>query len=257
MPWGHAGLVVAAALVAAGPARAFEALDGKLQLHGYFEIQTRVLARDYSPNDGYHLAQWYNILNLELEWDVAPRAGDPSTSCRPSCAPRSATTASGRGAATSSAASATRTATATTPSACRGASNARKDGLVGVIDPDEFADKRNLIQLPVGERLSMYGAPAGLGQEAPNQRGVGTLWNLPGLSDQFFAGAGYDKIWGTDDDPADTRPSASSTTASPSSGFPATSAATASTSRGPGAPRTRSRSRERCATARIPSTRKS
>ena len=47
----------------------------------------------------------------------------------------------------------------------------------------------------------MYGAPAGLGQEAPNQRGVGFLWNVPGLSDQFFAGAGSDEIWGTDDDP--------------------------------------------------------
>ena len=124
MPWGHAGLVVAAALVVAGPARALEAFDGALQLHGYFEIQTRVLARDYSPNDGYHLAQWYNILNLELEWDAAPQGWGPfnfvsgfmRAEVRYDCVWTGGCYILPP---------ATRTATATTPSACRGASRTR------------------------------------------------------------------------------------------------------------------------------------
>jgi len=192
--------VVAAALVAAGPARAFEAFDGALQLHGYFEIQTRVLARDYSPNDGYHLAQWYNILNVELEWDAAPQGWGPfnlvsgfvRAEVRYDCVWTGGCYML-PGYKNRYGVDAERLP--------RRLSNARKDRLIGVIDPGEFADKRNLIQLPVDERLSVYGAPAGLGQEAPNQRSMGAFWNLPGLSDQFFPGAGYDEIWGTDDDP--------------------------------------------------------
>ena len=199
--------MVAAAFVAAGPARALEAFDGALQLHGYFEIQTRVLARDYSPNDGYHLAQWYNILNLELEWDAAPQGWGPfdlvsgflRAEVRYDCVWTGGCYML-PGYKNRYGVDAERLP--------RRLSNARKHGLVGVIDPDEFADKRNLIQLPVDERLSVYGAPAGLGQEAPKQRHVGFLWNVPGLSEQFFAGAGYDEdlghrpdgILGTEDD---------------------------------------------------------
>ena len=193
---------MAVALVAAGPASALEALDGAIQLHGYFEVQTRVLARDFSPDDGYHLAQWYNILNLELEWDAAPQGWGPfdlvsgflRAEVRYDCVwtggcyilrslgyeDRYGNDAS---------------------RLPKRLSNAHKDGLIGVIDPDEFADKRNLIQLPVGERDSVYGAPAGLGQEAPDQRGLGFLWNMPGIDTLFFAGPGIDRIWGTEDDP--------------------------------------------------------
>ena len=194
-----AALCGAAGIVGAGaaPSRAVEALDGDLQLHGELEIQTRVLASDYDASDGFHLGQWWNILNLELEYDVAPEGWGPfdliSTYTRaevrydcvwtggcymlPNYRERYGNDA-------------TRLP--------RRLSDGHRSGLIGSIDPDEFSDKRNAIKVPLAERSAPYGAPAGLGQSAPNTRHVGRLWNDPVLGQLFFAGAGPDRIWGED-----------------------------------------------------------
>ena len=62
---------LAASLFAVSPSvRAVEALDGRVQFHGYTEMQVRALDEKFSEE--LDLAQWYNVLNLELEFDVAP-----------------------------------------------------------------------------------------------------------------------------------------------------------------------------------------
>ncbi len=73
------GLAAAAAVVlaAASPARAIEALDGQIQLHGFYEAQIRAIANDMDMSDDLDLTQWYNVLNLELEVDFAPNGLGP------------------------------------------------------------------------------------------------------------------------------------------------------------------------------------
>ena len=51
-------------------ARAIEALDGRVQFHGFTELQLRALDEKFAEE--LDLAQWYNVLNLELEFDIAP-----------------------------------------------------------------------------------------------------------------------------------------------------------------------------------------
>jgi len=36
-----------------GAARAIEAFDGRFELHGYYELQLRAMARDFSSSDGF------------------------------------------------------------------------------------------------------------------------------------------------------------------------------------------------------------
>ena len=69
-------LFAAAGMLAhAHAARAVEAFDGRVQVHGFVEEQLRVL--DGSFNEEADLAQWYNVLNLELETDIAPNGFGP------------------------------------------------------------------------------------------------------------------------------------------------------------------------------------
>jgi hypothetical protein len=65
------GLSVAAlaALLASSPARAFEFFEGRLQVHGFYEAQIRSISRDF--DEDWDLTQWYNILNIEIEADIA------------------------------------------------------------------------------------------------------------------------------------------------------------------------------------------
>ena len=65
------------ALGAASPAAAFEALDGRVQVHGYYEATIRSLVRDFDYSDGWDLAQWWNILSIEVEGNVAPNGFGP------------------------------------------------------------------------------------------------------------------------------------------------------------------------------------
>ncbi len=63
-------LIALAAISLSSPARAFEALDGRFQAHGFFESQMRSISEDYSGE--WDIVQWYNIFNLEIELDILP-----------------------------------------------------------------------------------------------------------------------------------------------------------------------------------------
>ena len=62
-------------LAQAHTARAVELFDGRIQIHGFAEQQLRVLSGSF--NEEADLAQWYNVLNLELETDIAPNGFGP------------------------------------------------------------------------------------------------------------------------------------------------------------------------------------
>ncbi len=62
-------------LVGASPAAAFEAVNGRLQAHGYYEMQMRVMSADF--NDQWDMTQWYNVLNVELEFDLVQQSHGP------------------------------------------------------------------------------------------------------------------------------------------------------------------------------------
>jgi hypothetical protein len=71
-------VTIFAALAALAPrAEAFDFLDGRLQIHGYYEQTIRGLAEDFSWSDDMDLAQWYNILSVETEYDFAPDGWGP------------------------------------------------------------------------------------------------------------------------------------------------------------------------------------
>ena len=62
-------------LATAQGARALEAFDGRVQVHGFVEEQLRTLSSSYQEE--FDLAQWYNVLNVELELDIAPNGFGP------------------------------------------------------------------------------------------------------------------------------------------------------------------------------------
>ena len=64
-----------AALVAASPAAAFDFFDGRLSVHGYAGVQIRALGQDFSTNNNIDLAQWYNVLNIEVESNLLGKNG--------------------------------------------------------------------------------------------------------------------------------------------------------------------------------------
>jgi hypothetical protein len=74
-------LVVAAAVAGmaafATRSAAIEFFDERLEIHGFYETQVRAIARDFSPSDGVDLTQWYHILNIEAEADLAPGGFGP------------------------------------------------------------------------------------------------------------------------------------------------------------------------------------
>ena len=69
---------LAAAVVAfsmALPAASFEFLDGRVQIHGFAEMQVRAISSKY--NEELDLTQWYNVLNVEAEFDILPDGWGP------------------------------------------------------------------------------------------------------------------------------------------------------------------------------------
>ncbi|MCP3983398.1 MAG: hypothetical protein GY723_03365, partial [bacterium] len=59
------------------PATAIEFWDGKLEIHGFYEQQIRSIWDDFSGADDWDLTQWYHVLNLEIEADIAPDGFGP------------------------------------------------------------------------------------------------------------------------------------------------------------------------------------
>jgi hypothetical protein len=68
-------VAIAGVIGAAGGVRAVELIDGRVQIHGFVETQLRAMNSGFSEE--LDLAQWYNVLNLEFELDVAPRGFGP------------------------------------------------------------------------------------------------------------------------------------------------------------------------------------
>ena len=62
-------------LIAVPRAEAVEALDGRIQAHGFLEMQIRSLSGSFSEE--LDLAQWYNVINVELEFDILPNGWGP------------------------------------------------------------------------------------------------------------------------------------------------------------------------------------
>jgi hypothetical protein len=69
--------ILAACAAMAPRADAFDFQDGRLQIHGYFEQTIRGMSEDFSWADDLDLAQWYNILSIETEYDFAPDGWGP------------------------------------------------------------------------------------------------------------------------------------------------------------------------------------
>jgi hypothetical protein len=72
-----ARMLVVAILVVPSSTTAFELFDGRFQINGFYETQVRAIARNWDSGDGWDLTQWQNILNLELEWEIAPDGVGP------------------------------------------------------------------------------------------------------------------------------------------------------------------------------------
>jgi hypothetical protein len=69
-------LLLGVALLAPA-AKAISALDGRVEVHGYYEAQIRSIVRDFDFSDDWDLTQWWNVLNLEIEANVAPDGFGP------------------------------------------------------------------------------------------------------------------------------------------------------------------------------------
>jgi len=65
-----------AAALQAPPAHAFDYLDGRVQVHGFFESQLRTMS-DGFRGDRWYWSQWAQVLNVEIEWDIAPEGIGP------------------------------------------------------------------------------------------------------------------------------------------------------------------------------------
>ncbi|MDJ0789964.1 MAG: hypothetical protein QNK05_24470, partial [Myxococcota bacterium] len=59
------------------PAAAFEFFDGRLQVHGFYEMTVRSIWEDFTAANEWDLTQWYHVLNLEIEADIAPDGFGP------------------------------------------------------------------------------------------------------------------------------------------------------------------------------------
>ena len=70
-----AWLALALAPLAARGALAVEALDGRVEVHGRVETQMRAISEKFSQE--LDLAQWYNVLDLEVDAHVLPEGWGP------------------------------------------------------------------------------------------------------------------------------------------------------------------------------------
>ena len=62
--------------MASGAAGAGDYFDGRLSIHGFGELQLRSLSDGYRT-DRFYMSQWANVLNLEVEGNIAPNGWGP------------------------------------------------------------------------------------------------------------------------------------------------------------------------------------
>jgi len=65
-------VALATGLALAPPAAALELGEGRIELHGYYELQLRAIARDLDASDDWDLTQLAHVVDLELEADLLP-----------------------------------------------------------------------------------------------------------------------------------------------------------------------------------------
>ena len=63
--------------VLGSPAAAIELWEDRVSIHGFYGMQVRSIANNFDYSDGWDLTQWYHILNLEIEADIAPDGVGP------------------------------------------------------------------------------------------------------------------------------------------------------------------------------------
>jgi hypothetical protein len=52
--------------------------DGRIAIHGFYGMQVRSIIEGYQwQNNSWDLTQWYHVLNLEIEADIAPEGFGP------------------------------------------------------------------------------------------------------------------------------------------------------------------------------------
>jgi len=71
------GLGLLLGLCLASPSLGYSAFDGRLEAHGFYEMTVRSMVRDFDFSDDWDLTQWYHILDIELEGDIAPDGWGP------------------------------------------------------------------------------------------------------------------------------------------------------------------------------------
>ena len=65
-------------VVLGSPATALEFWDGRLAIHGFYGMQVRSIIESFQwQNNSWDLTQWYHVLNLEIEADIAPDGFGP------------------------------------------------------------------------------------------------------------------------------------------------------------------------------------
>jgi hypothetical protein len=72
-----AASLVLASLFAGRGAGAAEVAGIEVEVHGAYELQLRAIARDLDLSDDLDLTQWYDVLNVEAEFDFAPGGWGP------------------------------------------------------------------------------------------------------------------------------------------------------------------------------------
>jgi len=210
--WAAMAMAVAAVLAPARASRAVEAFDGRFQLHGFYENQTRVIARNFSAADDWDLTQWYQVLNLEMELDIAPDGFGPfdlisayaRVEARFDCVWDSACGIFPR----------VNTYGDRTRHLPKRLSDSRRAGYTG----SQFTgDTRKRHGIPFNRLSMVYGVPRDIppgttgflaGVENPynaplifNDRETLKIWNVSGI-DTLFGVEGPDGLEGTSDDPA-------------------------------------------------------
>ncbi len=63
--------------VLASPAAAIEFWNDRIQIHGFYDMQVRSLMDDFNTRNRWDLTQWYHVLNLEIEAELAPDGFGP------------------------------------------------------------------------------------------------------------------------------------------------------------------------------------
>jgi len=175
----------------AGSAAAFEAWDGRIQVHGFYEKQLRTLTNDFDFSDDIDVAQWWNVLNIEMEAELLPFGAGPITymagfarvEVRFDCV-WSNLCSIGNGA------PAWGDRAKHLP---KRLSSGRKDGFSGAL-PD--GDTRRLHAIPI-EDVAFRNRDKPVG----DSRQPISPWNVPGI-DTLFGQPGFDGEVGTEDDPA-------------------------------------------------------